>query len=55
MSRTPLSSNFYPKILSDGKPDEKQEMMCNKGLQEDDRQKFHTTAPEELTRNYSSV
>ena len=32
------------------------ERMRNKGLQEDDIQKLHTTAPEQLTiRNYSSV
>jgi hypothetical protein len=46
MSRTPLSS-FNPRILSDGKPDEKREMMGN--LKEDDIQKLHTTAPEQLT------
>jgi hypothetical protein len=45
---------FNPRILSDGKPDEKREMMGN--LKEDDIQKLHTTAPEQLTiRNYSSV
>jgi hypothetical protein len=36
-----------PRILSDGKPDEKREMMGN--LKEDDIQKLHTTAPEQLT------
>ncbi len=40
---------FYPRILSDGKPDEKNAMMCNKVLQEDDIQKLHTTAPDQLT------
>ena len=40
---------FYPRILSDGKPDEKRAMMRNKVLQEHDIQKFHTTAPEQLT------
>ena len=40
---------FNPRILSDGKPDEKSAMMCNKVLQEHDIQKFHTTAPEQLT------
>jgi hypothetical protein len=38
---------FNPRILSDGKPDEKREMMGN--LKEDDIQKLHTTAPEQLT------
>jgi hypothetical protein len=42
-----------PRILSDGKPDEKREMMGN--LKEDDIQKLHTTVPEQLIRNYSSV
>ncbi len=40
---------FYPKFSSNGKPDEKREMMRNKSLQEDDIQKLHTTAPEQLT------
>jgi hypothetical protein len=38
---------FNPRILSDGKPDEKREMMGN--LKVDDIQKLHTTAPEQLT------
>jgi hypothetical protein len=38
---------FNPRILSDGNPDEKREMMGN--LKEDDIQKHHTTAPEQLT------
>ena len=49
MSRTPLSSIFLFPNFTDGKPDEKREMMRNKGLQEDDIQKLHTTAPEQLT------
>ena len=40
---------FYPRILSDGKPDEKRAMMRHKVLQEHDIQKLHTTAPEQLT------
>ena len=40
---------FYPRILSDGKPDEKRAMMRNKVLREHTIQKFHTTAPEQLT------
>ncbi len=40
---------FYPKFLFDGKADETREMMRNKGLQEDDIQKLHTTAPQQLT------
>ena len=38
---------FNPRILSDGKPDEKREMMGN--LKEDDIQKLHTTAPVQRT------
>jgi hypothetical protein len=40
---------FIPKSYLTEKPDEKREMMRNKGLQEDDIQKFLTTAPEQLT------
>jgi hypothetical protein len=46
----PTFFNFFmPKFYLTEKPDEKWEMMWNKGLQEDDIQKLHTTAPEQLT------
>jgi hypothetical protein len=38
---------FNPRIVSDGKPDESEKRMGN--LKEDDIQKLHTTAPEQLT------
>ena len=40
---------FIPKFYLTEKPYEKLEMIRNNGLQEDDIQKIHTTAPEELT------
>ncbi len=44
-----LLQNLYPKILSDKTRRDPAEMMHDKGLQEDDIQKFHTTVPEQLT------
>jgi hypothetical protein len=46
----PYFFNFFiPKFYLTEKPDEKREMMRNKVLREDDIQKLHTTAPEQLT------
>jgi hypothetical protein len=46
----PTFFNFFiPKFYLTENPDEKREMMCNKGLQEDDIQKILTTAPDQLT------